>query len=130
MMYDAIIFNANNVTNPRLGPLTSAELRAFFRHAVGKHYEAATNVGKYGTLYKWQNIIHRLVGAFRDAAVRWATGIKLQYANRVHSNLTEQVAECVREKFPRLITFNANCSDFAVAAPLAAEMTRAEANRV
>ena len=64
------------------------------------------------------------------AAIRWATGIKLQYANRAYSNLTEQVAEHVREQFPKLITFNANCSDFAVAAPLAAEVARAEANRV
>ena len=61
----------------------------------------------------------------RAGAEHW-----LQYANRVHSNLTEQVAECVREQFPRLITFNANCSDFAVAAPLATEMARAAANRV
>ena len=34
------------------------------------------------------------------------------------------------EQFPKLITFNADCSDFAVAAPLAAEVARAEANRV
>ena len=84
------------------------------RHAVGQYYAAATKVAMDGVVFVWQSAYHTLLTKFREACVRWALAIKLQYARRAHSNLTEGVAQETREEFAGLVEFNDAGSDFRV----------------
>jgi hypothetical protein len=62
----------------------------------------------------------------REACVRWALAIKLQYARRAHSNLTEGVAQETREEYAALVEFNEAGSDFGVTSALNQAVERAK----
>ena len=62
----------------------------------------------------------------REACVRWALDIKLQFARRAHSNLTEGVSDETREEFAEIIQFNDEGSGFYVTAAFNREVQAAE----
>ena len=72
-------------------------INAVRQHAVGQYYAAATKVAIDGVIFVWQSTYHTLLTKFREACARWALAIKLQYAHRAHSNLTEGVAQETKE---------------------------------
>ena len=63
------------------------------RHAVGQYYAAVTKVAMDNVVFVWQDTFYTLLVKFREACVRWALDIKLQFARRLHSNLTEGVSK-------------------------------------
>ena len=102
--------------------------RAFLRHAVGRYYAAVTAINEEGGVFRWQTTYHWTLLKFRDAAVRWACGVKLQFARRRFSHLTEHVPQATLSLYPTLITFGSEGRSFSVASALTQEIDRAEAD--
>ena len=77
-------------------------------------------------VFVWQDTFYTLLVKFREACVRWALDIKLQFARRLHSNLTEGVSKETREEFIELVKFNDGGFDFSVTAAFSREVQAAE----
>ena len=122
-IYEAVVFNTAGSSAKMLPEST----RAFLRHAVGRFYAAVTAIKEEGGIFRWQTTYHWTLLKFRDAAMRWACGIKLQFARRRFSHLTEHVPQATLSLYPALITFRNEGRSFSVASALTQEINRAEA---
>ena len=122
-IYEAIVFNTAGSSDVMLPETT----RAFLRHAVGRYYAAVTQVHREGAVFRWQSTFHWALLKFRDAAMRWAYAIKLQFACRAFSDLTQTVADETLAKYPDLITFKSNRSTFHVTQQFQNAINAAEA---
>ena len=94
------------IFNTRGGNLIPETSRAFWRHAVGKYYAAATIVNKQNKIFSWQKTYYWTLTGLRDAALRRARNTRLLHINRTHTPLTNQIPQKERTRFDLLITIH------------------------
>ena len=101
----AIIFG--QWTQTELGP---EDARAFLRHAYGQFYHDFSNVDLKDHTFVWQYTYRNALLSFRDAALRYAHRIKVLHATRTYSTLPETTPLEARERYPNIMTINADGS--------------------
>ena len=122
----AIIFG--QWTQTELGPEDS---RAFLRHAYGQFYHDFSNVDLKDHTFVWQYTYRNALLSFRDAAFRYAHRIKVLHATRTYSTLPETTPLEARERYPNIMTINADGSSKLTSAfQKAIDDAKAEADRV
>ena len=122
----AIIFG--QWTQTELGP---EDARAFLRHAYGEFYHDFSNVDLKDHTFVWQYTYRNALLAFRDAALRYAHRIKVLHATRIYSTLPETTPLEARERYPNIMTINADGSSKLTSAfQKAIDDAKAEADRV
>ena len=109
-LHYAVVFNTAGSTDVML----PKEVCALLRHAVGRYYAAVTKVHKEGATFRWQSTFHWTLLKFQDAVLRWAYAIKLQFAQRAYSDLTQSVDDETLAQFPSLVTFEEDRHHFAI----------------
>ena len=109
---EAVLFNVVDTK-----PLPQ-QARAFLRHALGQYYAEATHVKEDNVLFRWQRVYARTLARFRDAVVRWAKKIQLQFATRIYSTLTELVPREVLFYYPQLVKFEEADMSFTISQAL------------
>ena len=99
---ETMIFNTRN------GHLIPETSRAFWRHAVGKYYAAATVVNKQNKVFSWQKTYYWTLTGLRDAALRRARNTRLLHINRTYTPLTNQIPQKEQTRFDLLITIHSD----------------------
>ena len=85
------------------GTLLLEPTRALLRHALGRLYEALTKKDTNNRAFRWQAVYYRTLLALRQAAMRKAHGMRIMYANRCYTPLTETVSQNDRNKLGTVI---------------------------
>jgi len=115
-------------TQTELGP---EDARAFLRHAYGQFYHDFSNVDLKDHKFVWQYTYRDALLTFRDAALRYAHRIKVLHATRIYSTLPETTPLEARERYPNIMTINADGSSKLTSAfQKAIDDAKAEADRV
>ena len=76
---------------------------AFIRHAYGKLYDAFTCVDTLNKQFVYQITFLCALISFRNAAIRWAEGIRRHHHLRKYTGKRKHVAEDTREQYKRLV---------------------------
>ena len=114
-------------TQTELGP---EDARAFLRHAYGQFYHDFSNVDLKDHTFDWRYTYRDALLTFRDAALRYAHRIKVLHATRTYSTLPETTPQEARERYPNVITINADGSSKLTSAfQKAIDDARTEADR-